>query len=177
MNPSTRTPEGEPNRCPICGKAVVIEPSSTRDATCPHCGALLWFSAGGAAGDVYGFPVFTLARDAAASKRHVILSILQRMADTGQLPHQHCDSIAQAIHAREQLGSTGIGRGVAIPHAKHAAVERLTGAVARVPQGVNFESLDGQPVHIICLLLSPTDRPGDHLRAIRDLMRRLRGIE
>jgi PTS system nitrogen regulatory IIA component len=177
MNPSTRTPEGEPNRCPICGKSVVIEPSAPRDAPCSHCGALLWFPVGGAAGDVYGFPVFTLARDAALSKQQVILNILRRMADAGQLLHQHCDSIAQAIHAREQLGSTGIGRGVAIPHAKHAAVARLTGAVAKVPNGVNFESLDGQPVQIICLLLSPLDRPGDHLRAIHDLMRRLREIE
>jgi mannitol/fructose-specific phosphotransferase system IIA component (Ntr-type) len=177
MNPSTRTPEGEPNHCPICGKAVVIEPSLTRDATCPHCGALLWFPDGGAVHDICGLPVLTLNRDAAASKKKAIHSILKRMANRGQFRHEDCDSITRAVLKREMLGSMGIGRGMAIPHGNHPAVTRLTGAVAMVPDGVDFASLDGQPVHIICLLLSPVDRPRDHLRAIHDLIRRLRGIE
>ena len=66
---------------------------------------------------------------------------------------------------REMLGSTGIGRGVAIPHTKHASVERLLGTMAVSQAGVAFDSLDGEPVFIFVLLISPQDRPGDHLRA------------
>ena len=71
-------------------------------------------------------------------------------------------------------GSTGIGRGVAVPHTKHPSVEKLCGAVAVSEAGVDFASLDGDPVHLLFLLVSPPDRPGDHLRALENVSRRLR---
>ena len=84
------------------------------------------------------------------------------------------DDIVRAVLRRELLGSTGIGRGVAIPHAKHPSVERLIGTVAISRGGVPFESLDGEPVYVFVLLVSPMDRPGEHLRALENVSRCLR---
>jgi PTS system fructose-specific IIA component/PTS system nitrogen regulatory IIA component len=68
----------------------------------------------------------------------------------------------------------GIGRGVAIPHAKHAAVTECTGLIGQSKSGVDFAALDGEPVRLICLLISPPDRPGDHLRMLESVSRKLR---
>ena len=80
----------------------------------------------------------------------------------------------RAVLKREQLGSTGIGRGIAIPHTKHNSVDRLIGTVAVSPNGVPFESIDAEPVHVFVLLVSPQDRPGDHLRALENVVRSMR---
>jgi PTS system fructose-specific IIA component/PTS system nitrogen regulatory IIA component len=63
---------------------------------------------------------------------------------------------------------------VAVPHTKHPSVDRLVGTVAVSGHGVDFESLDGDKVHLFFLLISPPDRPGDHLRALENISRRLR---
>jgi PTS system fructose-specific IIA component/PTS system nitrogen regulatory IIA component len=84
------------------------------------------------------------------------------------------EEVVKAILKRELLGSTGIGRGVAIPHTKHPTVDRLVGTVALSRGGVGFESLDGEPVHVLVMLVSPQDRPGDHLRALENVSRTLR---
>lgn len=75
---------------------------------------------------------------------------------------------------REELGSTGIGRGIAVPHTKHPSVDQLTGTVGISQEGVDFQSLDGEPVQLFFLLVSPPDRPGDHLRALENISRQLR---
>src|SRR5262249_22738677 len=92
----------------------------------------------------------------------------------GQFRGADVDDLTRAILKRELLGSTGIGRGVAIPHTKHTGVDRLVGTVALSPAGVGFDSLDGEPVHVFVLLVSPQDRPGDHLRALENSSRSLR---
>jgi mannitol/fructose-specific phosphotransferase system IIA component (Ntr-type) len=79
-----------------------------------------------------------------------------------------------AIMKREELGSTGIGRGVAVPHTKHPSVSRLVGTVGISGDGVDFNSLDGDKVQLFFLLVSPPDRPGDHLRALENISRQLR---
>ena len=84
------------------------------------------------------------------------------------------DSIVAAILKREELGSTGIGNGVAVPHTKHPSVSKLVAAIALTPEGVDFASLDGGSVHILFLLVSPPDRPGDHLRGLENISRHLR---
>ncbi len=84
------------------------------------------------------------------------------------------DVIAAIIH-REELGSTGIGNGVAVPHAKHSSMTNLVGAIAIAPdEGVDFCSLDSQPVKLFFLLVSPPDNPGDHLRALEHITRQLK---
>ncbi|HEX4589132.1 MAG TPA: PTS sugar transporter subunit IIA, partial [Gemmataceae bacterium] len=62
----------------------------------------------------------------------------------------------------------------AIPHTKHASVDRLTGTVALSQNGVAFDSIDGEPVYVFVLLISPQDRPGDHLRALENVVRTMR---
>lgn len=110
----------------------------------------------------------------ATSKESVIRSMVESLRDAGQVRAADLEDIVRAILKRELLGSTGIGRGVAIPHTKHASVEKLIGTVAVSPTGVAFESLDGEPVYIFVLLISPQDRPGDHLRALENVSRCLR---
>src|SRR5437660_8515013 len=110
----------------------------------------------------------------ANSKEGVIREMVESLKAAGYLKSGEPEDIVKAILKRELLGSTGIGRGVAIPHTKHSSVERLIGTVAISPQGVPFESLDGEPVHVFVLLISPQDRPGDHLRALENVSRSLR---
>lgn len=114
------------------------------------------------------------AHVAAGSKEGVIREMVQSLVDAGRIAAGDQDGIVKAIMKREDLGSTGIGRGVAVPHTKHPGVERLVGTVAVSPTGIEFESLDGEPVHLLFLLVSPPDRPGDHLRALENISRQLR---
>jgi mannitol/fructose-specific phosphotransferase system IIA component (Ntr-type) len=193
MNISSRTPEGLPGRCPICGKDVVVDPSiPPGDATCPHCGSLLWISA-----DPHNVdPAVFISRDVyelvraldllpgqalvlslgTKHKAEAIPALVKRLIAAGEITRNDEDDVVAAILRREELGSTGLGRGVAIPHAKHAAVNRVVAAIGRCPNGVDFESLDGEPVHLIVLLVSPPDKPGDHLRALERISSALRSL-
>ncbi len=72
---------------------------------------------------------------------------------------------------REELGSTGIGRGWAVPHAKHPSISHVIGAVGYSPAGIDFNSLDRELVNVVVMLLSPPDKPGDHLRALEKISR------
>ena len=110
----------------------------------------------------------------AASKEAAIRELVENLRSAGYFAGSEPEEIIKAIHKRELLGSTGIGRGVAIPHTKHTSVDKLVGTVALSPGGVAFESLDGEPVHVFVLLISPQDRPGDHLRALENVSRCLR---
>lgn len=110
----------------------------------------------------------------ANTKEGVIREMVESLKAAGQIKMGDPEDTIKAILKRELLGSTGIGRGVAIPHTKHTSVERLVGTVALAKAGVGFESLDGEPVHVFVLLISPQDRPGDHLRALENVSRTLR---
>ncbi len=111
---------------------------------------------------------------AAVNKEGVIREMVESLRAAGQFRGADIEDVIRAILKRELLGSTGIGRGVAIPHTKHNGVERLLGTVAVSRAGVPFESLDGEPVYVFVLLISPQDRPGDHLRALENVSRCLR---
>lgn len=110
----------------------------------------------------------------ATDKEGVIREMVQSLLDAGGIKKDEFESIVKAILKREELGSTGIGRGVAVPHTKHPSVDRLVGTVAVSHEGVEFESLDGEKVFLFFLLISPPDRPGDHLRALENISRQLR---
>lgn len=107
-------------------------------------------------------------------KEQVIRSMATALLEAGKISEDQFDSIVEAILKREELGSTGIGRGVAVPHTKHPHVSELVGTVAVSEEGVDFDSLDGEKVHLLFLLVSPPDRPGDHLRALENISRQLR---
>src|SRR6059058_4131847 len=110
----------------------------------------------------------------AATKETVIREMVTSLRDAGYFKGGELEDIVKAVLKRELLGSTGIGRSVAIPHSKHSTADRLIGTVAVSRGGVSFDSLDGEPVHVFVLLISPQDRPGDHLRALENVSRSLR---
>jgi PTS system nitrogen regulatory IIA component len=83
-------------------------------------------------------------------------------------------AIVTALNERERLGSTGFGGGVAIPHGKIPGLERLFGYFVRLSQPVDFQSVDGMPVDLVFLLLSPPDAGADHLKALASVSRALR---
>src|ERR1700688_910851 len=110
----------------------------------------------------------------AVTKDGVIREMVEGLRAAGHFRGADPEDIIRAILKRELLGSTGIGRCVAIPHTKHTTAEKLIGTIAISPDGVAFDSLDGDPVHVFVLLISPQDRPGDHLRALENVSRCLR---
>ena len=110
----------------------------------------------------------------ADNKEGVIREMIQALVDAGRLAASDFEGIVKAVMKREELGSTGIGRGVAVPHTKHPSVDRLVGTVAVSKEGVDFDSLDAEKVQLLFLLISPPDRPGEHLRALESISRQLR---
>ncbi|MGL4593644.1 MAG: PTS sugar transporter subunit IIA [Thermoguttaceae bacterium] len=110
----------------------------------------------------------------ATNKQNVIREMIQLLFEAGGVKKEELDGIVKAILKREELGSTGIGRGIAVPHTKHPSVDRLVGCVAVSPEGIDFDSLDCEKVHLLFLLISPPDRPGEHLRALEHITRQLK---
>ena len=109
-----------------------------------------------------------------SSKENAIRTMVESLGAAGAIRSEDQESIVEAILKREELGSTGIGNGVAVPHTKHPSVDSLVATIAISPDGVDFASLDGESVFILFLLVSPPDRPGDHLRALESISRHLR---
>ncbi len=110
----------------------------------------------------------------ATGKQEVIEELVDALVAAGAVKEPKKLGIIDAVMEREELGSTGIGRGVAVPHTKHTSVDRLIGTVGISRSGLDFNSLDGEKVNIFFLLVSPQDRPGDHLRALENISRQLR---
>ena len=110
----------------------------------------------------------------ADTKDGVIEEMVTALVAANQIAQDDTESILKAIKKREELGSTGIGRGVAVPHTKHPSVDRLIATVGISELGVDFDSLDGEKVQLFFLLVSPLDRPSDHLRALENISRQLR---
>src|SRR5215207_4742495 len=100
--------------------------------------------------------------------------MVRSLNQAGRLAEADMDGVARAIMNREELGSTGIGQGVAVPHTRHPKVDRLIGTVALSKRGVDFAALDSEPVDILFLLVSPPNQPGDHLRALENISRHLK---
>ena len=82
--------------------------------------------------------------------------------------------IFDVLWQRERLGSTGLGHGVAIPHAKHPGIKRIVGVFARLAEPIDFDAMDGDKVDIVFLLLAPEGAGADHLKALACISRLLR---
>lgn len=102
----------------------------------------------------------------ATERNEAITEIIDAIVEAGTVSPDHRDEFIKAIIKRENRGSTGFGHGVAVPHIKHASIETMSIAIGVSHQGVGFNALDGQPVFAIFLLLSPEDRPEEHLNAM-----------
>jgi len=107
-------------------------------------------------------------------KTGVIKQMVSKLVEVGTLQSAQVRSVTDALLAREKLGSTGIGKGVAVPHAKHRSVGEVTGMVARSRSGVDFGAIDGEPVHVFFLVLSSPDKAAEHLQALESIATVLR---
>lgn len=91
----------------------------------------------------------------------------------GAVPVTLRDDLVAQIIEREELGSTGFGRGVAVPHVKHKNVVKMCATIGVSQKGVDFNALDKAPVYSIVLLLSPQDNPDEHLQAMENIFSHL----
>lgn len=108
----------------------------------------------------------------AQGKRDALEEMCRLLSAGRKLADQ--DALLKTLIDREALGSTGIGQGVAIPHGKSATVAGQAAALAISKRGVEFDSLDGEPVHILFLLVAPPDAAGLHLKALAKVSRLLK---
>lgn len=113
-----------------------------------------------------------IAEIGSRDKMGVIREFARAITSTGRVQDE--EGLVRVLLERESLGSTGIGGGVAIPHGKLHALTEMTVAFGRSSAGVDFESLDAKPVHLFFLLVTPEDRPGEHLRALARISRILK---
>ncbi len=111
---------------------------------------------------------------AQSSKEDVIRELVQLLVNAGAIKDKDVSKLVQTLLKRESLGSTGIGQGVAIPHSKSDCVKDLVAAFGVSLGGVNFDSLDGEPVHLFFLLVAPEDSAGPHLKALARVSRLLK---
>lgn len=107
----------------------------------------------------------------AASKKQALRDIADHAAHVMGLDAR---DIYEALLQRERLGSTGIGRGVAIPHGKFPNVQRLQGLFVRLEKPIDFEALDHEPVDLVFLLVAPENAGADHLKALAKVARIMR---
>ncbi|MEM7440165.1 MAG: PTS sugar transporter subunit IIA [Pseudomonadota bacterium] len=106
-----------------------------------------------------------------SSKKRLLQDISDHAASVYSLS---AAQVFSALQDRENLGTTGVGRGVAIPHARFAEVDRIVGLFTRIEKPVNFESLDRQPVDLVFTLLAPANDSPEHLQALALVSRTLR---
>ena len=107
-------------------------------------------------------------------KEGVIRELVGLLLNAGAVKERDVGKLVQILLKRESLGSTGIGQGVAIPHGKSDCVSTLVAAFGISRTGVNFDSLDGEPVYIFFLLIAPEDSAGPHLKALARISRLLK---
>ena len=109
----------------------------------------------------------------AADRDGVIAELVSALDKAGRLGNKNCQKIIKAVIKRENEASTGMGKGVAVPHVKHEAVKDVVAVVGLSGGGIDFSSLDKQPVFSVILLLSPADNPDKHLQAMETIFKHL----
>jgi len=110
----------------------------------------------------------------ATKKEEVIKELLDALINSGEVEKRSRNKLIDALMSRESLGSTAIGQGIAIPHAKSDCVGKLLAAFGLSRKGVDFDSLDGEPAYIFFLLVAPQDSAGPHLKALARISRLLK---
>ena len=110
----------------------------------------------------------------AATKAEVISELVGLLVEAGSVEKKSKNKVIDILMAREALGSTAIGQGIAIPHGKSEATEKLIAALGISKKGINFDSLDGEPAYIFFLLIAPADSAGPHLKALARVSRLLK---
>ncbi|HUU09944.1 MAG TPA: PTS sugar transporter subunit IIA [Phycisphaerae bacterium] len=111
---------------------------------------------------------------AAETARAVIDEMVGHLVTIKALAKKDHAKVVEAVLRREKKGTTGFGNGVAIPHAKHEGIKGVVGLVARSAAGIDFASLDREPVRLFFLLLSNPDQPEQHLKAMEHIFRSIK---
>jgi mannitol/fructose-specific phosphotransferase system IIA component (Ntr-type) len=114
-----------------------------------------------------------VAQLAAKERDEVITELLDALIASGAVDAGMRNELIRSVLDRERKGSTGFGKGVAVPHVKHAAIKEMNAAIGLSAGGVEFNALDKQPVYSVFLLLSPEDKPEDHLHAMEVIFKNL----
>ncbi len=108
------------------------------------------------------------------TKEEVIKEMVQSLVKAGRIDDVTSKKVVKALMDREELGSTGIGAGVAVPHARHDSITELIGAFGRSKKGISFDALDGEPVHVLFMLLSSKGANSAHLESLAYISRLVR---
>jgi PTS system fructose-specific IIA component/PTS system nitrogen regulatory IIA component len=129
------------------------------------------------AGD-FTFPLVDIPPSAAVSRDETVRFLVWNLVVLGQLQPGHATRVVEQVLKREELGSTGIGRGISVPHTMTDLVVRLIGVVGRCPTGISWPtSIDDKPVELVCLLVgadTETGGIGQYMQAFEAVARRLR---
>lgn len=102
-----------------------------------------------------------------------IRELIDALTQSGAAPAEISDDLLEKVLERERKHSTGFGRGVAVPHVKHPKIDKMAAAIGVSQSGIDFNSLDKQPVYTVFLLLSPQSRPEEHLQAMEIIFKNL----
>jgi PTS system nitrogen regulatory IIA component len=109
----------------------------------------------------------------ATDRDDVIAELVTSLDKAGKLSEGTCKDVTKAVIKRENEASTGMGKGIAIPHVKHPAVDDVVAAVGQSSKGIDFSALDKQLVYSVILLISPENNPDRHLQAMEKIFRHL----
>ncbi|MFZ0034438.1 MAG: PTS sugar transporter subunit IIA [Sedimentisphaerales bacterium] len=109
----------------------------------------------------------------AKDRNGAIGELVSALHKAGRLGKGNCEEIIKAVIKREDEGSTGMGKGVAVPHVKHKVVKDVVATVGQSSVGINFSSLDRQPVYSVMLIISPVDNPDKHLQVMESVFKHL----
>ena len=115
----------------------------------------------------------TIPKLKASNRDGAIAELTSALDKAGQLGNGKREEITKAVVKREKEASTGMGKGVAVPHVKHEAVKDVVAAVGQSSAGIDFSSLDKKPVYSVILLISPADNPDRHLQAMESIFKHL----
>ena len=109
----------------------------------------------------------------ATTRDEAIAELIDQLIASGAIPGALREDLVKAIIAREQKGTTGFGKGVALPHVRLSLIDRMVAAVGISEDGIDFNALDREPVYSIFLLLSPDNKQDDHLRAMEIIFKNI----
>jgi mannitol/fructose-specific phosphotransferase system IIA component (Ntr-type) len=107
----------------------------------------------------------------AKTRDEAIVELVESLAGAGAIPKKSVKEIIKAIMTREAQATTGIGKGVALPHAKLKGIKKPIGTIGRSSEGIDFSALDSKPVYSVILLMSSPDNPDEHLQAMETIFK------
>jgi PTS system fructose-specific IIA component/PTS system nitrogen regulatory IIA component len=113
---------------------------------------------------------------AATTRDAAVRELVASLVKTGGIRTDTHEAVLAGLLKRENLGSTGIGNRVAVPHAKSDAVDRVVGTLGWSKSGIDFGAIDRQPVYLVIVVVFPPDHAGAYLRALEEISRELRNL-